>query len=346
MPTQVTIVILNWNGKGFLEKFLPSVLATEYPDIHILLADNASTDDSVEFVRTTYPTIEVLELEENYGFAEGNNRALPHVKTPYYVLLNSDVEVTPDWLGPLVELMDSDENIASIQPKIRAFHAKDNFEYAGASGGYMDALGYPFCRGRIFDVTEPDTGQYDSIEQIGWATGACCLIRKSVTDRIGLFEERYFAHMEEIDFCWRARNFGYKIMVEPQSVVYHVGGGTLKKTNPRKTYLNARNSLITMFKNFPFWQMIWKVYVRLWLDGVWAARSLTRGEFAIIWAIAKSHWAVFFSLPYWWKRRRQIYKELDQFPKPGKGYFADSAIWWHFVKGIKKFSDLPKELFR
>lgn len=345
MPTAVTIVILNWNGKGFLEKFLPSVLATEYENFHILLADNDSTDDSVAFVKSTYPSIEVLKLDQNYGFAEGNNRALPHVKTPFYVLLNSDVEVTPGWLGPLVEAMEADEKIASIQPKIRAFHEKESFEYAGASGGYMDALGYPFCRGRVFDVAEKDEGQYDSPEEVAWATGACCLIRKSVTDRVGLFEERYFAHMEEIDFCWRVRNFGYTVKVEPKSVVYHVGGGTLKKTNPRKTYLNARNSLITMFKNFPFWEMIWKTYVRLCLDGVWAMRSLTRGEFSTIWAILKSHWAFFFSLPYWWGRRKKIYKELKSIPKQGKGYFGGSAVWWHFVKGKKKFSELPEALF-
>ncbi|MCB9231208.1 MAG: glycosyltransferase family 2 protein [Bacteroidia bacterium] len=340
MEPAVTILILNWNGKSFLEKFLPSVLATDYSNFQVLLADNGSTDDSVALVSSAFPKVKVLELGQNWGFTTGNNKALEQIDTPYFVLLNSDVEVDSGWLRPLVEMAETDPNIASIQPKIRQYNRKTAFEYAGAAGGWIDRFGYPFCQGRIFEDFEEDEGQYDRPAEIFWATGACCLVRKSVTDRIGLFEDRFFAHWEEIDFCWRARNYGYKIMYCPSSVVYHVGGGTLKKENPRKTFLNAHNSLATLLMNYPMPQALIKVYIRLVLDGVWAAKALTAGEFKTILAILKSHWSFFFEIPFWLKRRRQKYRDLKNFTVNKTAVYQGSIVWKHFGRGLKKFSEL------
>lgn len=339
-PASVTIVILNWNGKALLEQFLPSVMATDYEAFTVLVVDNASTDDSISWLETNYPEVELLVHDQNYGFTTGNNMALPHVKTPYFVLLNNDVEVHPGWLRPLVELMESDENIASIQPKLLAYQDRTQFEYAGAAGGFIDWLGYPFSRGRLFDLTEPDEGQYEEPAEILWSTGACMLVRKAVTDRIGLFEDRYFAHMEEIDFCWRARNFGYRVMYHPGGVVWHLGGGTLPKTNPRKTFLNVRNSLATLLKNFPASQVPYKFFFRLVLDGVWGMRAVAKGDFATVLAIFKGHMAIYGSFGFWLKRRKEIYADLDRVDLPPKGYYPKSVVWQHFGKGVKRFWDL------
>lgn len=338
---KVVIVILNWNGKKWLEQFLPSVCATTYPNHEILVVDNGSTDDSVAFLSQVYPQVRTLPLDQNYGFTEGNNRALPVVDAPYYVLLNSDVEVTPDWLTPLVELAESDPSIASVQPKLLAFHEKQAFEYAGAAGGYLDAFAYPFCRGRIFDVVENDEQQYNEVAEILWATGACCLIRKSVTDQIGLFEPSFFAHMEEIDFCWRAKNFGYKVMYQPQSVVYHVGGGTLNKVNPFKTFLNVRNSISMMFLNYAPQERWRKILVRLVLDGVWGAKSILRGDFKTVGAILKAHFAFYGRIGYLRQRRREIYgtRTLPN-SLSLQGVYPRSIVWQYFAKGKKRFGEL------
>jgi len=341
MATPVTVVILNWNGKTLLQQFLPSVLATNYDAFTVLVVDNGSTDDSLDWLRTQHPEVQLLPLDQNHGFTTGNNLALPHVDTPYFVLLNNDVEVHPDWLQPLVALMDADPEVAAVQPKLLAYQDRSRFEYAGAAGGFVDVLGYPFSRGRLFDVTEVDEGQYESPSEIFWSTGACMLVRKSVTDRIGLFEDDYFAHMEEIDFCWRAKNFGHKIMYHPGSVAWHLGGGTLPKTNPRKTFLNVRNSLVTLLKNFPARQAWYKFFFRLLLDGVWGLRALLSGEFAIIWAIIRGHFAVYGRFGYWLRRRREIYRNLDRIPRLGAGYYAKSVVWQHFVRGVKRWRDLP-----
>lgn len=334
----VTVVILNWNGKHWLEQFLPSVLATNYANMEVLVVDNASTDDSVDFLKSAYPVVRVLELDQNYGFAEGNNRAIPAVHTPYFVLLNSDVEVDPDWLAPLVERMESNDKIAALQPKIRAFHQKDHFEYAGASGGFIDYLGYPFCRGRLFDHLEKDEAQYDEARPVFWATGACCMIRKSVVAEIGMFEADFFAHMEEIDFCWRAQNKGYEIWCEPAGVVYHVGGGMLPQGNPRKTYLNARNSLACMYRNLPRGTVFARVFARLVLDGVWGAKALTEGDFGTIGAIFKAHWHFFGDLAKWRRYRRRIYP--DGPATPTLGWLDKSVVWQFFIRKKKRFSDL------
>lgn len=343
--TPVTVVILNWNGRSLLEKFLPSVVEHTPSEVEILLVDNASSDESISFVKANYPRIKLLELDQNHGFAEGNNRAIPHISTPYFLLLNSDVEVTPNWLEPLVALMDSNDQIASIQPKVKAHYDKDSFEHAGASGGYIDALGYPFCRGRIFDTLEKDQGQHDTQASIFWATGACCLIRKSVVDEIGLFESRFFAHMEEIDFCWRAKNFGYEIMVEPASVVYHLGGGSLPASNPFKTFLNARNSLACMFRNLPGIQVLPKVLFRMMLDGVWGIRAILQGDFGTLWAILRAHLHFYGMLPYLIKYRRKMYAKQSPRKTFDTGVFRGSIVWAYFVKGRKLFLDIIKKDF-
>ena len=339
MRSGVTIVILNWNGKKWLDSFLPSVLNTTYQPCEILVVDNGSTDESVSFVRQQFPSVRILELGENYGFAEGNNRALPAIHTPYFALLNSDVEVHPNWLEPLVEALDTRPELASIQPKILAWKQKSHFEYAGSSGGFIDAWGYPFCRGRIFDTLEEDLGQYDTALDVFWATGACCLIRKSVVDKIGLFDPDFFAHMEEIDFCWRAQNHGYRVACEPKSTVYHVGGGTLPQGNPRKTYLNARNNLWMLHKNLPKRLLVRRIGSRLVLDGVWGLKSLLSGEFSTIWAILRGHGAYWKSIAQLNEKRKAVFpKDLTNIPP--LGYFPKSIVWCYFIKRIKLFSDL------
>lgn len=340
MNPGVTVVILNWNGKHWLEQFLPSVVASTYQGMEVLVVDNGSTDDSIDFVRKTYPQVSLLELPENYGFAEGNNKAIPHIQTPYFVLLNSDVEVTPNWLEPLVDFMESHPEAAAIQPKILAQRNKEYFEYAGAAGGYMDRFGYPFCRGRIFDVVEKDEGQYQRPEPIFWATGACCFIRTEVVQKIGLFAPDFFAHMEEIDFCWRALNHGHQIYCEPASTVYHVGGGMLPQGNPRKTYLNVRNSLACLYRNLPRGKVFGRVIIRLLLDGVWGAQLLLKGEFKSIGAILRGHFHFYGRLGKLRKQRREIYSKVA--PRlPLSGFWNKSIVWAHFVAGKKQWSDLP-----
>lgn len=337
---KVAILILNWNGQKWLEKFLPSVMQTTYTNAEIWVVDNASTDASVDYVKQTFPSIKVLQLDKNYGFTQGNNLALPHIDTPYYVLLNSDVEVSPNWLEAIVEMAEKDKTIAAIQPKIRAYHDKESFEYAGAAGGYIDYLAYPFCKGRLFDVVEEDKGQYEEACEIFWATGACCFIRKEVSDKIGLFEPTFFAHMEEIDFCWRAKNLGYKIMYEPKSKVWHVGGGTLHKSNPRKLFLNVRNSLAMMLRNLPSTQIIPKIFLRLCLDGVFGLHLLFfRGDWKSTLYILKAHFAFYGGLAYWLKTRRTIYNH-KKIAFPTEGVYSKSIVWKYFGEKKRTFKEL------
>ncbi|MDB4285959.1 glycosyltransferase family 2 protein [bacterium] len=340
MSPKVTILILNWNGRKWLEKFLPSVTKTTYKPLHILIADNGSTDDSLEFLKTHYPQIEILVFDKNHGFTGGNNLALPYIKTPYFALLNSDVEVSPGWLEPLVALMEKEPLLATVQPKIMSFYEKGKFEHAGAAGGYIDKFGYPFCRGRLFEKTETDLGQYDDAQEIFWATGACSLLRKSVVDKIGLFEPAFFAHMEEIDFCWRAKNHGYKVMYESKSVIFHVGGGTLSTGNPQKTFLNVHNSLAMIYKNLPKGKVFSKVLSRLLLDGVWSVQSLLKGDIQTIGAIIKAHWKFFGKLSFWHKRRQETYPTLP-ISMPKTGYYPKSIVWQFFARKNRTFSQLP-----
>ena len=276
---KVSVVILNWNGVGMLQKFLPKVI--EYSvnqGVEICVADNASTDESVSYLQANFPNVRLILLDKNYGFAEGYNRALQQVEAEYVVLLNSDVEVTSHWLEPLVEYMDAHPEVAACQPKIRSERNKEYFEYAGAAGGYIDKYGYPFCRGRIFEVVEKDEGQYDTIQPIFWATGAALFIRLKDYQEAGGLDGRFFAHMEEIDLCWRLRSRGRGIVCIPQSVVYHVGAATLKKENPRKNFLNFRNNLLMLYKNLPEKDLKRVMFVRGILDGVAAVVFLLKGE--------------------------------------------------------------------
>jgi len=259
------IVILNWNGEKYLQQFLPVLIEnTSMSDVEIIVADNASTDSSMTILKDKFPTIRTIQLDKNYGFAGGYNKALTQIVADYYVLLNSDVEVTSGWLKPLIDYMNKHEDVAACQPKIRSFYQRTHFEHAGAAGGFIDRFGFPFCRGRIFGIVEEDKGQYNNVMDIFWATGACLVVRSSIFWKVGGLDDEFFAHMEEIDLCWRLKSRGYRVVCVPESIVYHIGGGTLNVENPHKTYLNFRNNLLMLYKNLPtkllkktmFWRFI------------------------------------------------------------------------------------------
>ncbi len=287
---KIAIVILNWNGRNLLQEFLPSVIGyTTFPDVEIVVADNGSNDDSVYFLKTTYPEIKRILLPENYGFAEGYNRALQQIDAEYYVLLNSDVEVTENWLMPMIDYLDANKDVAAAQPKIRAQRNKAFFEYAGAAGGYIDRYGYPFCRGRIFRTVEEDSGQYDIPADVLWATGACLIIRSYEFHEAGGFDASFFAHMEEIDLCWRLNCRGKRIVCLPFSIVYHVGAATLKKESPRKTYLNFRNNLSMLYKNLPQKHLKRTMTIRLVLDYIAALQFALTGKYANAKEVIRAH---------------------------------------------------------
>lgn len=271
---KIAVVILNWNGNQMLERFLPSVTANTTGDAEVIIADNGSTDDSIDFLRTNYPQLRLVLMDKNYGFADGYNRSLAQIEADYYVLLNDDVEVTPGWTEPVVAQMEADPKMAICQPKLLMYDQRDTFEYAGGAGGFIDKYGYPFCRGRIFTTLEQDHGQYDDAREIFWASGAAMFVRADVWKQLGGLDGEFFAHMEEIDFCWRAKNAGWKVGYCPESVIYHVGGGTLPKTNPRKTYLNFRNNMALLYKNLPKNQRCWVMGSRVVLDWVAAFKFL------------------------------------------------------------------------
>ena len=284
---QTAVVILNYNGAGMLRRFLPSVI--EYsPEASIYVADNGSSDESCDVVRNEFPAVKLMVLDHNYGFAEGYNRALAQVDEEYAVLLNSDVEVTRGWLSPMTQFLDSNPEVAACQPKLLSFKQKDFFEYAGAAGGFIDKWGYTFCRGRIFNTVERDRGQYDDTTDVFWATGAALMIRNEVYKNNGGLDGRFFAHMEEIDLCWRLRSRGYRIACVPQSHVYHVGGATLKKENPQKTYLNFRNNLLMIYKNAPDCQLKKIMLFRKVFDNVAALKFLASGDYAAFKAVRKA----------------------------------------------------------
>lgn len=286
---KTSVVILNWNGAEMLRRFLPSVLACSQGEgIEICVADNASSDNSCEVVEREFPEVRLIRLSENYGFAEGYNRALAQVEAEYVVLLNSDVEVTPGWLAPMTAYLDAHPEIVACQPKLLSFRNKSSFEYAGASGGFLDRYGYPFCRGRIFETIEVDNGQYDEVLPVFWATGAALLIRLQTYREVGGLDGRFFAHMEEIDLCWRLRSRGYGIVCLPFSKVYHVGGATLKKENPRKTFLNFRNNLFMLYKNLPEQELAQVMRMRFFLDYLAAFVFLLKGDWANFQAVLKA----------------------------------------------------------
>ncbi|NCC71603.1 glycosyltransferase family 2 protein, partial [bacterium] len=300
---RVAVVILNWNGKKFLEKFLPAVIKNSKDIAEVIVADNDSKDDSVEFLKKKFPEVRIIINKTNGGFSKGYNDALKQVDADIYILLNSDIEVTENWIRPIINLMQSDESIAACQPKIKSFYSKNEFEYAGAAGGFIDTLGYPFCRGRLFQSIEIDNGQYNDTCEIFWATGACMFVRAEVYHKFGGLDEDFFAHMEEIDFCWRVKNAGYKIMYCADSVIYHVGGGTLPKSSSRKTYLNFRNNLSLLFKNLPANKLHCVMLLRLILDFIAALKFLLNGDFKDAIAVTKAYIHFYFILPTNYKKR-------------------------------------------
>jgi GT2 family glycosyltransferase len=333
---KVAIVILNWNGRKFLETFLPFVTASNYPSYEVIIADNGSTDDSVSFIQTYYPGLRVITFKENLGFAKGYNQALQIVESDYFMILNSDVETGKDWLEPMVDLLESDITIAACQPKILSYDNRNTFEYAGAAGGWLDKYGYPFAKGRVFDVCEEDRGQYDQAEPIFWASGAALFIRARVFHEQKGFDEYFFAHQEEIDLCWRVQLAGYKIFSCPESVVYHVGGGTLPRGNSLKTYLNFRNNRIMLSKNLPFSKKLWVMPVRYMLDGISAFKGLLTGDAGYFIAI----WRAQFAFIKWWL----FFKNKSVFPAKRHGmlhgYLRKNMVWQHFVGKKKRFSEI------
>ncbi|HEY6503128.1 MAG TPA: glycosyltransferase family 2 protein [Chitinophagaceae bacterium] len=333
---KIAVVLLNWNGKHFLQQFLPSVLASTYSRYELIIVDNGSSDGSVKFIETYYPAIRIIRFDENLGFAKGYNEALKQVDADYYVLLNSDVEVTKTWLEPMVQLLESDLSIAACQPKLLSYNNKKLFEYAGAAGGWLDKYGYPFAKGRIFDICEEDHGQYDQSEPIFWASGAALFIRAKVFHDVKGFDEYFFAHQEEIDLCWRIQLAGHKIYSCPSSVIYHVGGGTLPRGNTKKTYLNFRNNKIMLSKNLPFSKKIWIMSARNILDGISAFKGLLTGDGGYFIAIMRAHLG--FAKWWWLSRKKSVYPVT----KRGNlsGHFQKNIAWLHFVKKKKAFSEI------
>ncbi len=335
---KVAIVILNWNGRKMMEQYLPSVI-DHSQGATIYVADNASTDDSLEWLHIYNNKVKTILLDQNYGFADGYNRALKQVEAEYYVLLNSDVEVTPHWLEPLIDYMDTHSDVAACQPKLLSFVDKTMFEYAGAAGGFIDRFGYPFCRGRLFDTIEADNGQYDTKEEVLWATGACLLIRSTDYWKADGLDGRFFAHNEEIDLCWRLRIMGRKIVCLPDSVVYHLGGGTLPKGNPRKTFLNFRNNLTMLYKCLPDKDLQYVMRWRWVLDylAAWQTLILNRnyGDFKAIYQARKAFkkWRKDFE-----DDRRRIQTERKETEIPERKKY--SLLWQYYAKGKKHFSDL------
>jgi hypothetical protein len=333
---KTAVVILNWNGRKLLEEFLPSVVHHSL-SAQVIIADNASTDDSVDFVKKNYPGIKVVSNKANGGYAGGYNEALKNIDAEYYILLNSDVEVTANWIEPVIALMDKDESIAVCQPKIKSYAQRNYFEYAGAAGGFIDKHGFPYCRGRIFNTIEEDKGQYDDEREIFWASGACMFIRSKIFHELGAFDGSFFAHMEEIDLCWRIHRAGFKVFYCAESTIYHLGGGTLDKNDPRKTYLNFRNNLIMIYKNAPDDKLnsIWRV--RTFLDRLAAIKFFFSGYPRAFVAVLKAHW-------YCYKHKDELKKKREDMKALIKGnYFVPyrfSIVFQYFLKGKKRFSQL------
>lgn len=343
---EVAIVILNYNGENYLREFLPSVIASvENTTYRLIVADNASTDNSLQVLANDFPAIECLRLSENYGFAGGYNQALAQVEADYYVLLNSDVKVTTDWLEPCLERMEADVHLAACQPKIKSYEAPEFFEYAGAAGGWLDTLGYPFCRGRIFASVEKDEEQYQEDQEIFWASGAAMFVRADLFRAFGGFDSDYFAHAEEIDLCWRFKRAGYRVMAVPSSVVYHLGGGTLNYQSVRKTYLNFHNTLVTSYKNESGRKLLWWLPLRLLMDGLAGVLFLLQGKWQHIGAIVRAHWHFFPRLNYWSQRKKEYNKLINKLavgPENKKGVYRGSIVWAYYGRRVRSFRFLPK----
>jgi hypothetical protein len=338
METQkinTAIIILNWNGIDLLKKFLPTLIAKS-KNANIYIADNASTDNSIKFLEDNFTSIKILQNKTNCGFAGGYNHALSNLHEEFFILINSDIEVTDNWISPIIELLKKDEFISACQPKILDYNNKEKFEYAGASGGFIDFLGYPFCRGRIFNHIENDFNQYEDIKEVFWASGACLFIRSKHFNEVNGFDNDFFAHQEEIDLCWRLKNLGYKVMVNPESIVYHVGGGTLNSSSPFKTYLNFRNNLFMLFKNLHILSLFSVLFLRLFLDGIAALSLLTKKKgLTHLLAVLRAHFSFYLSLPSLIKKRSLIKQKNNLI-----GRFNFIILIKFYFKKIRKFSEL------
>lgn len=328
---KIAVVILNWNGILLLEKFLPSLLKYS-AEATIYVADNASTDDSISFVKAFFPAVQIVKNDSNLGFADGYNQALKYIDAEIYALVNSDIEVTENWLQPIIKMFESEPNTAIIQPKILDFKRKEYFEYAGAAGGFIDQYGYPYCRGRIFDALEKDIGQYDDHCQIFWASGACFFIRSQVYKDLNGFDGEFFAHQEEIDLCWRAFNKGNTIKYNSESVVYHIGGATLQQGNPKKTFLNFRNSLLMLTKNLPKEQLYKILLGRMLLDGIAGIQFLVQGKPKHFFAVLKAHWSFYGLFMAYYKKRNKF--------QHAEYYNVKSIVYLYFIRKIIVFNDL------
>lgn len=340
---KVAVVILNWNGVKLLEEFLPSVVNSIPDYAEIIIADNNSSDDSVNFVRNKYPDLRIIQNPKNGGFAKGYNQALKEVNNEYLVLLNSDIETPPNWIEPVFDFMESNPDVGAAMPKILQYKSKGEFEYAGAAGGFIDKWGFPFCRGRIFNELEEDNGQYNDNTPVFWATGACMFVKNNLFKQLGGFDEFFFAHMEEIDLCWRIQRAGYKIFAIGESHVYHLGGGTLNKISPRKTFLNFRNNLLLLIKNHSPKYFFIKLIQKLILDGIAGLKFLLEGNPKHTWAVIKAHFSFYAALPKYLKIRSELNKTLIN--KDIKGVFDASIVSKHFLKGVKNFSSLSEKDF-
>jgi GT2 family glycosyltransferase len=339
---KTAIVILNWNGIEFLKKFLGTVVRYSLnDDTAVYVADNGSTDGSADWVSSNFNNVKVLRLDKNHGFAGGYNIALEQIEASYYLLLNSDIEVTDGWLGPLVEFMDSNTDVASCQPKIRSYSNRGYFEHAGAAGCFIDKYGYPFCRGRILYHIEKDNGQYDTTEDIFWSSGACMIVRADVWKKAGGFDPAFFAHMEEIDLCWRFNKLGYRVSYLPQSVIYHVGGGSLPYTSPFKTYLNFRNSLFLLYKNLPDNKLVRILFIRRILDGIAALMFLSKGDFLNFKSVWNSH-IDYYRNKQGLKAKRAAVKKLETVNSPAM-ILNKSIVFEFYVRGRKTFDLLKME---
>ncbi|MCR4560628.1 MAG: glycosyltransferase family 2 protein [Bacteroidales bacterium] len=337
---KTSLVILNWNGENFLRDYLPSVIThTLNADTEVVVADNNSSDNSLLLLEKQFPSLKTIRLDKNYGFALGYNKALAQITdSEYFVLCNSDVLLKSDAVSPIIKLMDSNKEIAACCPKIKALKNPEMFEYAGAAGGFIDKFGYPFCKGRILDSVEKDENQYNELQEVFWASGAFLVIRAEIFRKVGGFDENFFAHMEEIDLCWRIKNLGYKIMYCPESEVFHLGGGTLEQGNPRKLFLNYRNSLKMLVKNLEPKKCFWTVFMRMILDGLSAGVYLLQRKFSFFGAVLKAHFALYKSLPKLLKERKQLKKQVKNYKH--KEIYNKSIIFEYFVKKRKKYSDL------
>jgi hypothetical protein len=330
---KTAIVILNWNGEKLLEQFLPSIVDFSATSAKVYVADNASTDNSISFIKEKYPAVSIIQNTENGGYAKGYNDALKAIEADIFCLINSDVEVTQNWLEPILNTFQEYEDTAIIQPKILDFKNKKAFEYAGAAGGFIDLYGYPYCRGRVFNALENDEGQFNDTSDIFWASGACFFIRSQVFHQLGGFDEDYFAHQEEIDLCWRVQNEGYTIKYVGMSTVYHVGGATLQESNPRKTFLNFRNSLLNVVKNVPKEWFLFVVFSRLVLDGVAGIKFLFELRPIHTWAIIKAHFSFYKNFYRFLKKRKKLQKKSDY-------NLHTSIVWQYFGLGRRKFNRL------